>query len=433
MCSFSFINSKIDIDRLYEANSIQKLRGPDNTTISYFKNYTFLHNLLSITGNNVNQPLTNNSEDVILLFNGEIYNYDAKFSGDSAYLLNLYDEDPNNFYESLDGEFAFVICDLKRNQLVVSRDIFGTKPLHIGRNENVFGISSYPSFLNKLGIVDVNIISPNKIYYYSFSDFKIINEKIIKRFDLNQYKNSYDDWICSFENSIKKRTNTDKNIFMTLSSGYDSGVIFHELNRQNINFDTFYIPINEDLDILKERLQFFKSYKNFNEIFINNIEFFEKNVENFVYNFFNQTVFTDNASKGMYQICLEARKRNNKILISGQGSDEIFSDYGILGYDRYNYSTLKGIFPENLSEVFPWNNFFGGKQQAYLLKEESVSGACGIESRYPFLDKLVVQEFLNLSVKLKNRRYKSPLDYYFNKYKFPYLLNDKKGFSPYAK
>ena len=62
------------------------------------------------------------------------------------------------------------------------------------------------------------------------------------------------------------------------------------------------------------------------------------------------------------------------------------------------------------------------------MKEEHVAGSYGIEGRYPFLDKYVVQEFLWLTTELKNREYKSPLDNYLVMNKFPYEKEQKTGF-----
>jgi asparagine synthetase B (glutamine-hydrolysing) len=64
----------------------------------------------------------------------------------------------------------------------------------------------------------------------------------------------------------------------------------------------------------------------------------------------------------------------------------------------------------------------------YISKEEHVAGMYGIETRYPFLDKDVVQEFLNLKCELKNKNYKSVLHEYLTKNNFPFLVNRKIGF-----
>ncbi len=66
--------------------------------------------------------------------------------------------------------------------------------------------------------------------------------------------------------------------------------------------------------------------------------------------------------------------------------------------------------------------------ESYLAKEEYVGGAYGIESRYPFMDKKVVQEFLWIAQKLKNSNYKSVLHNYLSKNNFPFYVGEKIGF-----
>jgi len=66
--------------------------------------------------------------------------------------------------------------------------------------------------------------------------------------------------------------------------------------------------------------------------------------------------------------------------------------------------------------------------ESYLMKEEYVGGAYGIETRYPFLDKKVVQAFLNLEKNLKNYNYKSAIHQYLLKNNFPFDENWKHGF-----
>jgi asparagine synthetase B (glutamine-hydrolysing) len=127
-------------------------------------------------------------------------------------------------------------------------------------------------------------------------------------------------------------------------------------------------------------------------------------------------------------LCSYAIKDRKKILLSGQGADEIFSDYGFGGIKKYKHSNFGGLFPNDLSKIFPWPSFFNSSMESYLAKEEYVAGSYGIEARYPFLDKNVVQEFLWLSPTLKNSKYKSVLDIYLKQNNFPYSESEKIGF-----
>ena len=113
-----------------------------------------------------------------------------------------------------------------------------------------------------------------------------------------------------------------------------------------------------------------------------------------------------------------------------RGADEIYSDYGFLGTPIYPHSNFGGYFPEDLTSIFPWASFFGSTQAAYLTKEEYVAGSFGIEARYPYLDKNVVQEFLSLCQRLKNWTYKSVLCNLLQQSDYPCAFDAKFGFVP---
>ena len=131
---------------------------------------------------------------------------------------------------------------------------------------------------------------------------------------------------------------------------------------------------------------------------------------------------------GLSAICHRANKESMRIYFSGQGADEIISDYGFGGKKIYKHSEFGGMFPANLNGFFPWHSFYDGTQIQYLNKEEYVAGHFGIETRYPFLDRQLVQEFLWLSHDLKNSKYKSALDEYLLINEFPYQPQEKRGF-----
>ena len=73
-------------------------------------------------------------------------------------------------------------------------------------------------------------------------------------------------------------------------------------------------------------------------------------------------------------------------------------------------------------------NFYGSCQSSYLSKEEHVAGSFNIETRYPYLDRDVVQEFLWLTPELKNSNYKSVIHNYLQENNFPMSINEKIGF-----
>lgn len=256
-----------------------------------------------------------------------------------------------------------------------------------------------------------------------------INKFLEHNFDFdNQYKTNYKDWFTAFEKSVAK--NAEDNCFTGLSSGYDSGILTNELRKQGFKFKTYTIPIGEDRDIINKRLEKIEEYnieelkaEKFNKL----KSFLEKKIKNDKYIIKYDGVETemkildDNASIGEALMCELASKEGRKIYISTQGADEIISDYALFP----SQSTYKGKFPDDLKE---WENFKKGCNYSYLMKEERIPMAYGIETRFPFIDIDLVQEFLWLTSKLKNRNYKAPLYEYLIKNKIPFLKDKKTGF-----
>jgi asparagine synthetase B (glutamine-hydrolysing) len=141
-------------------------------------------------------------------------------------------------------------------------------------------------------------------------------------------------------------------------------------------------------------------------------------------------VTDDKASLGLSLILDQVRQRGGLIYLSGSGADETISDYAMNGKAIYPHSSFNGIFPVNLESIFPWKSFYGGTQRDYLMKEELTGGVHGIETRYPFLDPFVVQEYLWLRADVKNSEYKKPLADFMRAANFPNMYNVKAGFAP---
>ena len=428
MCSFTVTNKNVDLNI---TNFFSQKRGPDHTNIKKINNISFLHNLLHITGKKTTQPLIDN--DIVCLFNGEIYNYKdfGNYKSDGECLIPLYKEFGLDFAKRLDGEFAICLIDFTKSELVIINDTFATKPIWYSFEKDKFAIASYESSIRNLGFNNVEKIIGNYAYRV---DLKTFNEKEVIRlveFDLTQHKTNYDDWINAFKNSIRKRSsNLNQKPFIGLSAGYDSGAIANELTKQKIDFKAYTIMSEENPNILNQRND---KLKNHELIYLTRSEYnktqehLNNNCESFIHDG-RYNIKEDKASNGLSHICNIANKEGYKIYLSGQGADEIISDYGFQGRKIYNHSNFGGLFPNKLEDIFPWEGFFKGTQVRYLNKEEYVAGSHGIETRYPFLDTKLVQEFLWLSPELKNKQYKSSLDAYLTKEKYPFEKGIKVGF-----
>jgi asparagine synthetase B (glutamine-hydrolysing) len=414
MCGFiaSLVEAKKD-------DSFVRRRGEDAWTEFQMNGWRFCHALLSLTGNFAPQPFVDEHGKIACVYNGEIYNLPFEKS-DGENLIPLYKKHGENFVRHLRGEFAIALVDFENGVTIFSTDAFRCKPIFYNRA----GAASCRSALSRA----FGMPQPVPMNTTIICSLKTGHERrqSVHDFDFGcQHKETYDDWVQAFERAVTERT-TNKCVFFGLSSGYDSGAIHCALMRHfpgNSNWKSYTILGDEDPEILRQRgatpLPFGRKDFNWGRAYVT------KYMEDFACQLFERRwqIYNDESTFAMAVIMREAKREGRRIYLSGQGADEIISDYALWP----SQSDLRGVFPADLK---PWRNFYGHCQEAYLAKEEHIGGAFGIETRYPFLDTNVVQEFLMLSQRAKNAYYKAPIRHYLKECGYPFRENDKKGFFP---
>ena len=445
MCSF-LVTSYLILNLLY-VNYFLRFRGPDRTDIVSLNGFHFCHNLLHITGAITPQPFVSADRSVVCVYNGEIYNHQdfGTFNSDGEALLEAYRRHGTSFPRFLDGEFALVLVDFAQGIMVISTDVFSTKPVWYGVQDGEITIASYESALARLGIRSRNKVPANTTLILGLGDYRLLHTATVHDFDLTQFKTTFTDWRTAFDLAIRKRAlGTRCPVFVCLSSGYDSGCIVASLQRQRIPYVTYTIVASEDPDVLRRRLE--RDPGKGTVIDLSRADFevarrrLKTKCEEFIYKRTPEDVTGDRmtddpASAGLYHICSLARTNSQRIFLSGQGADELYSDYGFGGRKIFDHSGFGGLYPDDLRDVFPlagpskWYSFYEGTMSSYMAKEEHVSGCHGIEGRYPFLDKALVQEFLWLCPTLKNSQYKAPLHDYLTDCGYPFDVGKKIGFS----
>lgn len=443
MCSIYI--SSIPLRSYRKVNPMLRLRGPDNTNIVHREHLTFMHNLLSMTGAFRIQPFI--QQDIVCLYNGEIYNYRefGDYTSDGECLIDLYREHGPAFTRRLDGEFAILICDFAARRVIISSDIFRTKPLFYSVADGRLGCSSFHSPLEAAGHRDVQPFPANRTRVFNLDDLSLVDEFPVYEFDLRQYKETFDDWNAAYQEAIRKRAfDVREKVFLGLSSGYDSGVICLELLRTGIPFEAYTVLGTETDEVLERRFELIDRAENASYCRLHktrwnrkvNHRYIQKNTDPFRYTIRSSSsdytecipLTDDGGATWLSYVCRNGRRNGRRIYLSGMGADEIFSDYGFAGDKKFAHSNFGGLFPEDLSTVFPWNSFYGSTMESYLAKEEYIAGSYGLEARYPFLDRAVIQEFLNLTARLKNSAYKSVLDNYLRIHNYPFQPGVKKGF-----
>ncbi|MFW2557066.1 asparagine synthase (glutamine-hydrolyzing) [Aliarcobacter butzleri] len=361
----NFLNERFD-------KSLELLhhRGPDFQNSIKIGNKQFGHTRLAIIDldEEANQPMI--FDDILLVFNGEIYNYkelihvehlECKTKSDSEVLIRLYQKYEFDFLNKLNGMFSFCIYDMKKDLYFCARDRYGKKPFFYYFKDNKFIFSSsVKSILNLLDYKpNLNKVALSKYmqYFVSFGEdsfyqdiFKLEASTYLiykpnksrelqkkKYYKINTYKAIKDEKQALNDieellfKSVEYRLNSDVEVASLLSGGIDSSLIsalYTKISGKKIN--TFSIGYDEyknycELDYAQITASHINS--NHHPVEINQKEYinhFEQTLERL------EEPHGDSAAIPLNILTKQIHKAGIKTVLSGEGSDEIF-----LGYDNY--------------------------------------------------------------------------------------------------
>ena len=382
--------------------SLMKNRGPDNQKCLRLKfnkkKILLFHSRLKIIDlkNRSNQPFQKYNK--IMIYNGEIYNfkeikktlknlgYNFYTNSDTEVLITAYEHYGINFTKKLNGMWAFLIYDISKKKIIVSRDIFGEKPLYYYQNVNGIFFSSEIKYIRSLAKEKINInflkIKKNlefgykilntdndtffkKVYSFpkaSIGELELNKGKLkIKKFwkpQTKKYKKlSYKNFCLKLKNfmieSLKKRIISDVPLAVSLSGGIDSsiiaGLIKKRLNKKKLKCFSLIDKGEYDEDFYIKRTEKFLNIKT-NKININYCNFFNNLKSQIKYH--DQPISTITYFAQNFLI-RQVRKEKFKVILSGTGADEQFTGY----YDHFLQFFRN---PENKSKknIQSWNKGF---------------------------------------------------------------------------
>lgn len=457
MCGiiFSHTRRKPSAEQIELANISVGRRGPDHVGVSQHNTrgghwVTMVHSLLDISGHATQQPFSEvGLPDHYLIFNGEIYNHKdfSDHDSDTAAILPSFQSAGSQLFEKIRGEFAVLIYDKKQEKLEVFTDPFLTKPIFIGRSDipSELCIASYPSALQALGFHQIQMAEPNTHYSFELSSdgFALKQRFPVVSFALPQTQLSYKKYFECLIESVRLRATHGAHVpALSLSSGYDSGAICLAMNLLGLRYQTVSVNSGENEEVMRQRLMInhglnipHHAIDPLGKAEIKRVKHdIRSSVEAYRYTHqdgggINNDLSSDSGAIGAYVVAERLRSLAVCVNLSGSGADEVYSDYGHGGQKIYPHSEFGGLFPDQLEGFFPWKKFYGDTQRSYLFKEEIIFGHFGIESRYPLLDRELVQEFLALSPGLKNQEYKAPIAAFLREHNYPFEPNKKRGFS----
>ncbi|MDE6357838.1 MAG: asparagine synthase (glutamine-hydrolyzing) [Eubacteriales bacterium] len=338
-------------------------RGPDSEGIHTDENVTLGFRRLSIIGlESGSQPMYNEDKSVVIVFNGEIYNYEGikeklikkghifKSEADTEVLVHLYEEKGMDMLNDLRGMFAFVIYDIKKNELYAVRDFFGIKPLYYSMvNGNLIFGSEIKSFLEYPEFKkEVNEIALENYLSFQYSVleetffkgvFKLMPGHYLKykdgKIELNRYfdpqfnpeQSKLQDTIKKVDDilqeSIKVHKVSDVEVGSFLSSGVDSSYVaanFKGDKTFTVGFD--YDKYNE-IDYAKDLSEKI-GIENFNKTITT--EEYWNTISKIQYHM--DEPLADPSAVALYFVANLASK-HVKVALSGEGADEFFGGYNI--------------------------------------------------------------------------------------------------------
>ena len=388
-----------------------KRRGPEG--FSEHSNHLgyFVHTMLHTIGEKTDQPLI--KKHGVLLYNGSIYNSGNK--NDTNWLFQQLDENLENNLDvirSLNGEFALIYVTEKYT--IFCTDQFSQRDLWFYHNKESkeITISSVPNIVKQKHDATWRVFGEN-IYVLDHHNFDIDLEPH-KIFDLEQTVDHFDYVFETFEHAIASRHNS-KTCMYLLSSGWDSGVIACASHKLFNNIECVTDPDREDFDVLKKRIQTHESimYRNYEGVQEDRKTLFN---EVLAINDIWDDPIVDPTISILKNVVL---KKSKKILITGDGGDEIYNDYHFQE-SGFKYSKSNGSFPSSLKLVWPWYNS-NERLLKVNIRMDLMCGYFGIEVRNPLLDTNLVQAWLHTTNRLKNK-YKAWMKIYMDENKYPYSL-----------
>jgi asparagine synthase (glutamine-hydrolysing) len=370
-------------------------RGPDDSGIFCGPNITLGHTRLSIIDvERGHQPLFNEDKNIALVCNGEIYNHQAlrkrlthhafQTRSDSEVILHLYEDMGTDCFKLLDGMFAFVLFD--GESLFAARDPLGIKPLYYAQSPGRWFFSSEIKAL--AGVVDDIHEFPNGSAYNSRNGFEQYYEVPSGPPDISETETAVKGLRPLFEQAVVKRLMADVPLGVLLSGGLDSSLVSAIASKHHGGINSFSVGVEGSSDVRAARLMADFLDVNHHE-FLYTLDDVLDILPGVIYSLESYDAPLVRSALPTFFVSRLARQ-HVKVILSGEGSDELFS-----GYHYYkNYQDDELLHDELVRSVKALHNI-------NLQRLDRLSMAHSLEARVPFLDIPLVEYALRISPLLK--------------------------------
>ena len=374
MCGIAGVYFKKNTDtaqlKMFEklVKDSQHMRGPDKfSSLEVSSNLFFFQNMLSIIDiGNANQPMQD--DNGVITYNGEVYNYkDLKYTdetynlhSDTEVLLKGLNREYIPFLEKTNSMFGFGYYNKANKIITLCRDRIGIKPIYYIDTDEVF---AFASTITPLAMFSAKRLNHTKLWHFylnrafqapatimddifeleagSYLEFDTKNNKAgqsKKWWQRKKLENIYTDEnevIDTIEklliDSIRNRLVADVPVGLFLSGGVDSSLVAALTAQQSSNLNAFTVSFyDENFDESSYAKRVAKQYGiNYNEIKVNANDF-AGSIDEWIQT--QDDIVGDPSSLLMYKISQFAGSLNYRVLLAGEGADELFA-----GYNSYKY------------------------------------------------------------------------------------------------
>ncbi|WAJ70704.1 XrtA/PEP-CTERM system amidotransferase [Catenovulum adriaticum] len=478
MCGIAGILSftpdeKIEQTLLEKMNNAQQHRGPNDQGYYNQNGVGLAHRRLSIIDlSGGHQPIFNEDGQVVVVFNGEIYNFQNiaeelkklghtfKTHSDTETIVHAWEEWGVNCLEHFNGMFAFALWDNNKNELFIARDRIGEKPLHYALIDNqlIFGselkvLKQHPAcpkeidpraiedYLTLGYIPDPKCIYKNvhKLQAGHYLHIKKSDKDTVKQiqyWDLPWQEAPYTDTqtinqelINRLKAAVDLRLVSEVPLGAFLSGGVDSSAIvamMSQLQNQPVNTCAigFDVPEFNETDFAQLVAERYKTEHRVEIINHQDFDLIDKLIQ--VYD----EPYADSSALPTYRVCEMARKHVT-VCLSGDGGDELFA-----GYRRYKlhlqeekarnkipFALRKPIFT-TLGKLYPKADW-----APQYLRAKTTFQSLGMSSAHAYLNSMSKLRSDERN-KLYSKQFKQKLNGYDSRAVFDQVLNGKKFKDP---
>lgn len=412
VCAFDVKQStEVLRPQLLEMSKKVRHRGPDWSGIYADEKAILAHERLAIVDPaSGKQPLLSPDGKLVLAANGEIYNhrelrkqfegkYDFQTESDCEVILALYKEKGTSFLDEMNGIFGFAIYDAEKDEYFVARDHMGIIPLYMGWDQNgTFYVASELKALEGT-CTKIELFPPGHYLHSSDGELKKWYTRDWMEYDsVKDNESSVQKIKEALEAAVHRQLMSDVPYGVLLSGGLDSSVtsaIAKKYAQKRIESDdtadawwpqlhSFSVGLEGSPDLAAAQVVADHIGTVHHEIKFTIQEGLDA-IKDVVYNLETYDITTIRASTPMYLMARVIKSMGIKMVLSGEGADELFGGY-LYFHKAPNAEEFHEETVRKLSKLHMYDCLRANKSLA----------AWGIEGRVPFLDK----EFMDVAMRI---------------------------------